>query len=354
MSLPSTAVMQRALYQRDTSFDQIFFVAVTTTNVFCRPSCPARKPLAENVRFFGTTAEALAAGFRPCKRCRPLDGAALPAWMRSLIDEIDAAPEQRISAAELRARGIDPATARRAFMKHFGLTFHAYSRLRRLGKALSQIRDGSPIDDVGFDAGFESHSGFRAAFRKAFGTAPRDAASDPVVTRMYESPLGAVLLGATSEGVCLLEFTDRRMLELQLRTLRKRFGGAIVPGRNEHLLRACRELDEYFAGTRCAFEVPIIAPGTPFQEEVWTALRAIPYGEMWSYEQLAAAIGRPAAVRAVARANGFNRIGIIIPCHRVINKDGKLGGYGGGLWRKRRLLELEAGRAGSGDVLSLV
>lgn len=335
--------MQRALYGRDASFDQIFFVGVTTTNVFCRPSCPARKPLPENVRFFAAPPDALAAGFRPCKRCRPLDRPGAPQWVRALIEEIETEPQRRITAAQLRERGIEPATARRAFLKHFGLTFHAYARLRRLGGALSQIRKGSPIDDVVFDSGFESHSGFRSAFQKTFGNSPgRSAAKATIVTRMYESPLGPMLAGATSSGICLLEFTDRRMLELQLRIVRKRFSATVVPGSNDHLLQACAELDEYFAGTRRTFDVAVIAPGSPFQEKVWASLRDVPYGETRSYEQLATAIGQPSAVRAVAQANGFNRIAIVIPCHRIINKGGKLGGYGGGVWRKQRLLELEA------------
>ncbi|MHB8998775.1 MAG: bifunctional transcriptional activator/DNA repair enzyme AdaA [Thermoanaerobaculia bacterium] len=335
--------MRRALNQRDASFDHAFYAGVTTTNVFCRPSCPARKPLPRNVRFFATSAEALAAGFRPCLRCRPLDLPGAPAWVRSLIDEIDASPDRRISAAQLRERGIDPATARRVFMKHFGLTFQGYARLRRLGRALSQIRDGVRLDDVVFEAGFESHSGFRSAFGKAFGGAPRRAApAETIVTRLYDSPLGSMLVAATRSGVCLLEFTDRRMLEFELRTVRKRFRAAIVPGDSEILRQAVAELDEYFGGMRREFMVPLAAPGSAFQEQVWTALRRVPYGETRSYEQLARTIGRPDAIRAVARANGFNRIAIMIPCHRILTKDWQLGGYGGGIWRKHRLLELEA------------
>ena len=163
------------------------------------------------------------------------------------------------------------------------------------------------------------------------------------MVRWVRTPLGAMIAGATGEGVCFLEFTERRMLEAQVRTLEKRLGMVALPGEHPHLQRLGRELTEYFAGSRRAFAVPLLAPGTPFQEGVWAALRAIPYGQTRSYAELAAGIGRPSATRAVARANGTNRIAILIPCHRVVEAGGGLGGYGGGVWRKRRLLALERG-----------
>ncbi len=150
-----------------------------------------------------------------------------------------------------------------------------------------------------------------------------------------------MLAGATAEGVCLLEFTDRRMLETELKDLGERLQATILPGPSPHfeLLRA--ELAEYFAGTRQTFSVPLVTPGTPFQRAVWEELRTIPYGTTRSYGQQAAALRKPEAVRAVASANGMNRVAILIPCHRVIGANGKLTGYAGGLWRKERLLQLE-------------
>jgi AraC family transcriptional regulator of adaptative response/methylated-DNA-[protein]-cysteine methyltransferase len=341
--------MQRALHSRDRSFDGVFFAGVRTTSVFCRPSCPARKPLPENTDFFATAAEALFAGYRPCKRCRPMERDEVPDWVRDLLRTIDEEPEERFRAAELLRRGIDPGRARRAFLRHFGLSFHAYVRARRLGTALAQIREGQRVDDVVFGNGYESHSGFRTAFARAFGTSPgRSRTTGLIVTRVYPSPFGPMILGATEEGVCLLEFTERRMLERQFRILRRRFSAAIVPGSNPHLDRAARELDSYFSGSLREFHVPLAAPGTEFQERVWSAVRAIAYGETRSYEQIARSIGAPSAVRAVGTANGMNRIAILIPCHRVITKDGQLGGYGGGLWRKQRLLELERGTGDEG------
>jgi AraC family transcriptional regulator of adaptative response/methylated-DNA-[protein]-cysteine methyltransferase len=147
--------------------------------------------------------------------------------------------------------------------------------------------------------------------------------------------------GATAEGVCLLEFSDRRMLETQFATLRQRFGRSVVPGNHAFLEQFKEELQCYFARTLTAFTVPLVYPGTPFQEAVWAGLREIPYGKTWSYDELARRVGRPGAQRAVGHANGQNRICIVLPCHRVVNKDGRLGGYGGGLWRKQFLLDLE-------------
>jgi AraC family transcriptional regulator of adaptative response/methylated-DNA-[protein]-cysteine methyltransferase len=155
--------------------------------------------------------------------------------------------------------------------------------------------------------------------------------------------------GATAQGICLLEFTDRRMLEAQFSAVRRLFDAPALPGSNEHLERLEDEIQRYFAGTLREFTVPLLYPGTPFQQQVWNELLAIPYGETRSYQQLAAAVSSPQAVRAVGRANGLNRIAIVIPCHRVINKDGSLCGYGGGLRRKQYLLELERASGGGRD-----
>lgn len=334
--------MQRALSSRDASFDGVFFVAVKTTRVFCRPSCPARKPLARNVVYFVTAADALFAGFRACKRCRPLQTASLPDWAERLRTAVDRHPHRRYNAAELRKHGIDPARTRRLFLKHFNLTFHAYVRARRLSDALAQIRQGTSIDDVAIGSGYRSHSGFRSAFSKTFGTPPgRSRETVCILTRYYDSPLGPIVLAATDAGLCLAEFADRRMLEAQFRTLRRRFNATILPGSNRHLEQAARELAEYFAGERRQFTVSLDRPGSAFQMRVWDAVAAIPYGQTRSYEQIAQTIGSKGP-RAVGHANGLNRLAIFIPCHRVITKQGTLGGYGGGLWRKQRLLDLES------------
>lgn len=193
-----------------------------------------------------------------------------------------------------------------------------------------------------FESGYESHSGFRDAFTRTFGHPPgRYRNGKCVFLSWLRSPLGPLVAGATDEGICLLEFTDRRMLEAQFAAVRRLFAAPIVPGSNEHLDTLRDELAKYFARCLRAFSVPLVYPGTAFQRRVWEQLLAIPYGETRSYEQIAVAIGEPRAGRAVGRANGLNRLAILIPCHRVVNKDGELGGYGGGLRRKQYLLDLE-------------
>lgn len=347
-TLPPRTEMERATLARDASYDGLFFLAVKTTGIFCRPSCPAKKPRPENVVFYPSPKEALFAGFRPCKRCRPLEADGRPPeWVAGLLSAIEREPGQRLDDGELRRRGLEPARVRRFFLKEYGMTFHAYRRARRLGGALELIRRGERPEDAGWDSGYESASGFRDAFARTFGAAPGQAKqADCVRLAWVESPVGPLLLGATERGVALLEFTDRRALEAQLATLRRRLARPLVPGTNAWIERAKAELAEYFAGTRREFELPIDAPGTPFEEAVWGELRRIPYGETRSYEDLAVALDRPGGSRAVGQANGRNRVAIVIPCHRVVNKGGELGGYGGGLWRKRFLLDLEQRHSG--------
>jgi len=344
--LPPRERMLDALMTRDTGLDGVVFAAVTSTGIFCRPSCPARKPRPENVRFYGSAREALAAGFRPCLRCRPLEPAGeTPAEVRALLDALEEDPTRRFKDGDLIDRGLDPAWLRRWFKKHHGMTFHAYQRARRLSKAIHALQDGAPVAHAAFDHGYESLSGFQDALKRITGRTPgesRDARLVHLTT--VSTPLGPMLLGVSEKGVCLLEFTDRPMLETQLGRLAKRLDCAFVPGRTELGDRLASELAAYFAGELHAFETPLHTAGTDFQERVWRELRSIPYGRTRSYAEQATRIDAPRAVRAVARANGDNRIAIVIPCHRVIGADGTLVGYGGGLWRKRYLLELE-GRA---------
>jgi AraC family transcriptional regulator of adaptative response/methylated-DNA-[protein]-cysteine methyltransferase len=342
-ALPPIREMERAWRSRDAGYDGVFFLAVKTTGIFCRPSCPARKPLARNVLYFATVKEAVFAGFRPCKRCRPLDtDGRPPEWVQQLLAAVEDDPAARLGAKQLRKLAIDPARARRYFLKNYGMTFQAYCRGRRMSQALGQIREGKPLDDVGLGHGYESTSGFREAFQRTFGEPPgRGRTAGCILADWIESPVGPLVVGCGEEGICLLEFSDRRMLETQFATLRRRFGCAIVPGKHPYLDQLRQELTEYFAGARTEFTVPLVYPGTSFQQRVWAGLLQIPYGATRSYEELAAAVGAPGAQRAVGTANGMNHIAIVIPCHRVVNKGGKLGGYGGGLWRKQYLLDLE-------------
>jgi len=341
-TLPSIREMQNAFERKDPSYDGIFFLALRTTGIFCRPSCPARKPLARNVDYFSSAREALFAGYRPCKRCRPMDTSGRPPeWVgRAMALAHDS--EARIKDSDLRRSGIDPFRIRRYFQNHYGMTFQAYCRASRMGDALNQLRQGARLDDIALGNGYESHSGFRDAFMRAFGRPPGTSRDlDHTVVSWIESPIGPLVAAASDRGICLLEFTERRMLETQFNTLKKLFSCAIVPGENLHLTHLRKELQQYFSGDLQKFTVPIVYPGSPFQVRVWSELLRIAYGETCSYEELANRIGATSGQRAVGHANGTNRIAIVIPCHRVVNKNGKLGGYGGGLWRKQQLLDLE-------------
>jgi AraC family transcriptional regulator of adaptative response/methylated-DNA-[protein]-cysteine methyltransferase len=339
---PSRAEMEQAFYSKDASYDGVFFVAVRTTGIFCRPSCPSR-PKPENVEFFPTIRDAIFAGYRPCKRCYPLQVyGAVPDWVATLMQRIETNPDVKITTAELRSLGLTPERVRRWFREHYGMTFVEWCRGRRLANAFTQIRAGASLDDVVFTNQYESHSGFREAFSKTFGVPPGQSQTrDFIAVQVLESPLGALLVGAIDEGICLMEYTDRRMLEHNYSTIRQQFGYPVLPVTHPYLDRLRDELSLYFAGSLTRFTVPLAVRGTPFQVQVWTELQRIPHGETISYDELARRIGQPTAVRAVARANGMNRINILIPCHRVIGKSGELTGYGGGLWRKRLLLELE-------------
>ncbi|HYO84277.1 MAG TPA: methylated-DNA--[protein]-cysteine S-methyltransferase [Bryobacteraceae bacterium] len=345
---PQASEMMRAFLAGDASYDGIFYTGVKTTGIFCRPSCSARKPLPENVEFYSSSREALFAGYRPCKRCKPLEtGTSIPDWVQPILEAVEKDPSARLHDSDLRGLGVDPARLRRYFLDRFKMTFHAYARARRLAGAFTQIREGTSIDDAVFESGYESHSGFREAYGRTFGVPPGASrqTGERVLTAWLETPVGPMIAGASERGLCLLEFTDRRMLERQMEIVRRRFGCMAIPGEHAHLDTIRRELEAYFRRELHEFTVPLDVRGTPFQEQVWRLLLTIPYGQTWSYEQLAVAAGNPAAVRAVARANGMNRMAIVIPCHRVVNKNGELGGYGGGIWRKTTLLDLERGTA---------
>jgi AraC family transcriptional regulator of adaptative response/methylated-DNA-[protein]-cysteine methyltransferase len=344
-TMPSIQEMQSAYLSKDSTYDGIFFLAVRTTGIFCRPSCPARRPLPENVNYFSSARDALSAGFRPCKRCRPLDtGGRPPEWIERALDLVNES-DTRIKDSELKQSGIDPFRVRRYFRKVYGMTFQAYCRARRMGEALDQLQEGATLDDIALGNGFESHSGFREAFMRTFGRAPGHSRElDRIVVTWFESPVGPLVAAATDQGICLLEFSERQRLETQVDALKKVFSCAIVPGENAHLMKLKSELGAYFVGRLKEFSLPLVYPGSPFQLRVWNELLRIPYGQTCSYEELAQRIGSENGQRAVGHANGTNRIAILIPCHRVVNKGGKLGGYGGGLWRKQHLLDLECGQ----------
>jgi len=341
--LPPSNTMYRALVNRDSSFEGIFFVGVRTTGIFCRPTCPAKKPARENVDFFATPGAALHGGYRPCLRCQPMDrDQRPPKLIEQLRAEVEKAPDGRLTDKELAALAIDPSTARRQFKRHYGMTFQAYHRARRMGLALRQVRRGARVEEAQNGSGFESASGFREAFVRIFGEAPTAAKGRAgLFAQRIETPLGAMIAVADDEGLRLLEFADRRALERELAILRGRLRTNIVPGEHPYLSAIHAQLADYFSGDALEFNVPLAPIGSQFQSRAWDVLRSIPVAETRSYSWMAERLGIPGARRAVGRANGTNMLCIVIPCHRVIRADGTLCGYGGGLWRKKWLLDHE-------------
>lgn len=346
MRITDSATVQKyyqALLAKDQQFVGVFYVGVKTTGIFCISVCTARKPKFENVEFFSEAKELLQHGYRPCKVCKPTEQSqVVPEEVQRAIDLLKRQPKEKVKDYELRQQGLHPEKIRRWFKKHYGLTFQAYQRMIRINTAFQEIQKGQKVTSSAFDAGYASLSGFGYMFKKIMGAAPADSRGKSVIlmTRIA-SPLGPMFVCATKEGVCLLEFTDRRMLETSLFDLQKKLNAIILFGENEHSLQLKKELAEYFDGKRKVFDVALHTPGTEFQQLVWKNLHQIPFGSTNSYQDQALRINKPKAVRAVARANGFNRISIVVPCHRVIGKDGSLTGYGGGLERKKWLLEHE-------------
>lgn len=341
--LPARSTLLRAVAQRDPQWDGVFIVAVTTTGIACRPTCPSRPAKPENLEFFPSLGEAREAGFRPCLRCRPDAQPETPEWWSDAVALAERVGQERLTDADLLENGIDPVQLRRYCHRLHGTTFHGWLRGRRVAAAQRRLRNGEPLDRVIVDSAWNSHSGFRDAFARLAGKSPgRARQQEPIAVATWNSPVGPLLAAAVDRGVCLLEFSDPSRVEASATRLTRWFGGPLVADTHPHLTQLFAELEEYFQGRRREFTVRLVIRGTDFEQATWKALQRIPYGETCSYADIARAIDNPHAVRAVGSANGRNRIAIVIPCHRVVNADGRMGGYGGGLWRKKRLLDLEA------------
>jgi len=330
------------LTARQDGFSDAFFVGVTSTGIFCRIGCPARLPKRENCEFYDSAADALSAGFRACKRCHPASHAGeASAVIKKLIAAIEDDSERRWREEDIKALGIDPSTARRQFKKRFGLTFTQYARVRRLGVAAQSLSKGETVINAQLNAAYESASGFRAAFAKTFGAAPAKSNTLPLFIDWLSTPLGPMFAVCDETYLYMLEFTTRKNMDRGFEKLRKVHKRAVIPGRTKITQQITEELKGYFDGTLTQFKTPLTPTGTAFQNQVWKALQDIPYGESCAYTDLAVAIGNEKAVRAVASSNANNGLALIIPCHRVIAKGGGLGGYAGGLDKKRWLLEHE-------------
>jgi AraC family transcriptional regulator, regulatory protein of adaptative response / methylated-DNA-[protein]-cysteine methyltransferase len=337
-----------AVRARDARADGLFYYAVVTTGVYCRPSCAARLARRENVRFHDTPEAAERAGFRPCKRCRPREPAAARRDAR-LVEEARAlleSSESPVKLAELAAgAGLSPSHFHRLFRKQTNMTpqeYAAASRLRRFGQA---VREGSTVTQAIYEAGYSSSGRFYEA-GGALGMTPsqlrRGAAGLRMGAVVRSCSLGHALVAATARGVCLIAFADRP--EQLDEELRRRFPGAVIDSLDQHVQRLASAVVAA-VDTGSTPEVPLDLLGTAFQQRVWRALRDIPRGTTTTYAELARRIGAPRAVRAVGTACGANPVAPIVPCHRVLRGDGALGGYRWGLARKKALLARE--RAGN-------
>lgn len=315
--LPGPETLYAALLVRDPGYDGHAFVAVATTGVFCRLTCPARKPLFHNVRFFSTVPECLAAGFRPCLRCRPLDPLrAREPLVARLLDRLERDPGRPWSEDDLAALGLDPSTVRRAFKRHLGMTFVDLVRLRGLGRGVDRLAAGSSVIEAQLEAGYDSGAGFRAAVTRLIGNTPAGLRGRELLRADWiETPIGAMLVVADPHALHLLEFYDRRALPAELTRLRQVTRSSISFGQLGPICQAKAELRAYFEGRPAGFATLLACHGSEFTRRVWRELAAIPPGVTRAYGEVAAAMGHPTAARAVARANGANQVAVMIPCH---------------------------------------
>lgn len=343
-TLPDMNTLYDALIARDSAYEGRVYVGVVSTGIFCRLSCPARKPLKENCRFFASIPECIADGFRPCKRCCPLQPAAeADVSVDRLLRALEAQPQRRWREDDVTEMGFDPSTVRRSFRRHFGITFLEMARQERLRQGFQTLVQGERVIDAQIDAGFESPDAFRNAFARILGLAPAQLQKDGLLRADWiKTPLGTMIAVCDQSALHLLEFSDRKALPQELKKLYKASHGAIGIGRYPAHDMLEHELDAFFAGRSAKFTIPLVMHGSAFTRDVWRVLQHIGAGQTRSYSEIARAVEKPLAVRAVARANGANQIAIIVPCHRVIGADGSLTGYGGGLWRKQKLIEIEA------------
>ncbi|HEX6926622.1 MAG TPA: bifunctional DNA-binding transcriptional regulator/O6-methylguanine-DNA methyltransferase Ada [Longimicrobiaceae bacterium] len=350
-SLPDEAVCWQAVLERDRAYDGKFVYAVRTTGIFCRPSCPARRPKRGSVRFF-TPADAIRAGFRPCRRCRPLrpEGAPTDEAVRRAIEFIESHLDEHVTLERLaREVGISPYHLQRIFKNRLGLTPHAYQKARRLERFKEVARSGYGVGRATYEAGFNSSRCLYESAIAGMGMTPgryrRGGVGLEIRFTVIDSPLGRLLVGATDRGVCAVSLGEED--DALERALRDEFPGARLL-RDEESLRAWAEaVARRVVGEDPGLAVPVDLRGTVFQLRVWDALRRIPAGETRTYAEVAEAVGSPGAARAVGSACALNPVALLVPCHRVVRADGSPGDYRWGRSRKERLLRAESEKRGS-------
>lgn len=329
-----------AALARDRTYDGRFVSGVMSTGIYCRPSCPARHPKRENVRFFATGAEARAAGLRPCKRCSPDDVSRDERAVLSAIAAIKQAGQPLALAALADETGYSPSHFQRVFTRHTGLSPAAYARALMSEKAAQALTDEGRVTEAIYAAGYSAPSRFYEGTQGRLGMMPSAWANGgkgaTIHWAVVATSLGSMLVAATGKGVCRLSFNEgREALEERFPKAELVEGGAGFAALLAQVVAAVEAPGDFA-------HIPLDVKGTAFQEAVWRELQRIPKGETRTYAQLAAAVGKPKAVRAAGSANGANNVAVLIPCHRVIRTGGGLGGYAYGLEIKRTLLEKEA------------
>ena len=336
----------RAAESRDTTMVGMFVIAVTSTGVYCRPGCPARMPKRQNVRFFAGCAEAEAAGFRACLRCKPRErfednSTALVQRACEMLDEGD---EPLRLGTISRLLGVSTASLQRVFRRTLGITPGEYAEARRLERLKGGLRGGRSVTESLYDAGYGSSSRLYESASERLGMTPgtyrKGGRGMKIRYHTVDSDFGRLLVAGTEHGVCAVHLADDDS-ELGI-ALRGEYPEAIIERDEGSLRHWVGEILEYLHGARVRLDLPLDIQGTAFQFRVWRALQKIAYGATQTYGDIARAIGQPGAARAVGHACGTNPVPLIIPCHRVVGSNGKLGGYGLGLDRKRKLLAQEA------------
>ena len=336
-----------AVTARDSAADGLFVYAVRTTGVFCRPSCPSRPARRANVGFYADAAAARAAGFRPCLRCRP-EGESAADRQAALVDRacrlIEAAEVEPDLAALAREAGLSRFHFHRLFKAALGVTPRAYAAARRAARAAAALAGAGTVTEAIYAGGFESSGRFYAEAPARLGMTPsarrRGGAGETIRFALGQCSLGAVLVAATDRGIAAITLGDDP--EALLRDLQDRFPAADLVGGDAGFEATVARVVGLVEAPRAAFDLPLDIRGTAFQERVWQVLRAIPAGETLSYAEVAARLGTPKAMRAVAGACAANALAVAIPCHRVVRTGGDLSGYRWGVARKRALLAREA------------
>lgn len=334
----------RAVVSRDARWDGRFVLAVLTTGIYCRPSCPARRPLRRNVRFFTRPEEAEREGFRPCLRCRPKEVHGAAALVERAARHLASSSGEEGKLSELAAAlGASPGSLRRAFRSATGLSPREFAGAVRVARFKRELRGGKSVAAALYESGYGSPSRVYERSNAHLGMTPaayrRGGAAMKIRYAIAESPLGKVLVGATERGISAVYLGGQ---EKELRgELRKEYPLAeIIPG-SDSFSRWVREIVHRIEGRPPRVDLPLDVQATAFQRRVWQELQCIPFGATRTYSQIARSLGRPKAVRAVARACATNPVSIVVPCHRVIREDGSLAGYRWGVERKKKLLERE-------------